>query len=466
MANHRLSQLYSKAPIFVQNIAVSAMGLMLETTRKGGFYIQHRKALASRTGWAESAFMQYQLEQCRELIDYARAHVPYYKQVFGDADISSKTISSLEDMRKVPILSRDMLKNRHTELLSDKYLSSRRISINTTGTTGSPLKIECDKHTRQNNYAFFDNYLESIGVDPGARHIIIGGRLIAPQKNNNPPYWRYSYFQKSLLMSSYHLSDSCMEAYLNKIVSFAPEYIESYPSSIFSIAKYMLMMGKQLECKAIVTSAETLFPEQREVIEKAFNTTVYDQYGCAEMCLFVGQCSHGNYHVRPDYGILELVDDDGNLVKKGEPGKVVCTGFINRVMPFIRYSIGDMATYSEEDSCQCGLETPILKAIQGRIDDTLITRDGRLVGRMSPVLKGFPIKESQYVQYNVGEVDVLIVPDAKFSSDQDIDRIIDAVQLRLGNDCKVNIHLVEKIERGRGGKLKSTVSYVNMTLGD
>jgi phenylacetate-CoA ligase len=375
--------------------------------------------------------------------------------------MSGKEINCLDDLRRLPILSRDEVKRNPSEFFADNYSPSERISLHTTGTSGSPLKIECNKSARQKNYAFFDGYLETIGLNPASRHIIIGGRVIVPPNVKKPPFWRYSYFQKSLLMSSYHLKDIWMDAYIDKIKSFSPEYIESYPSSIYLLAKYILKHNRPLKCKAVVTSAETLSDEQRETIEQAFNTKVYDQYGCAEMCFFVGQCSYGNYHVRPDYGVLELVDDHGNQVEKGRYGKVLCTGFVNSVMPLIRYSIGDIASYSEEESCLCGLDTPILMGIQGRIDDVLLTSDGRPVGRMSPVLKGFPIRESQYIQYKAGEIELLIVPEPEFSRDRDMKQIIESVRLRLGSDCKVSVRMVDSIERGKGGKRKAVISYVN-----
>jgi phenylacetate-CoA ligase len=460
MARERLDLLYYRAPVIIQNIAVTVKGLMLENIRKRGIYNEYKKKIITRSGWAADDFHEYQLEQCRALIKYALQHVPYYQRVYGDLGISADKITRTEDLQHLPILSRATAKKYAKELLSNEYATSKRVAVHTTGTTGSPLRIETNNLFRQKNYAFFNGYLKSIGLDSSAKHIILGGRVIVPQEITKPPFWRYSYFQKSLLMSSYHLSDSYLNSYIDEIESFSPEYVESYPSSIYAIATYMLKIGRRLNCKAIVTSAETLSTEQREIIEQAFNTTVYDQYGCAEMCVFVAQCSHGNYHVRSDYGVLEIVDEEGNLVRKGHPGRVVCTGFINRVMPLIRYSIGDIAVYSDEGYCECGLKTPIIKEIQGRIDDVLLTRDGRAVGRLSPILKGFAIQESQYVQHNIGEVDLFIVPESGFSRDKDVKRVIDAVQMRFGHDGKINVHLVKQIERGQGGKQKSVISHV------
>ena len=446
MADHRLNQIYSKSPTLIQNLAVTIKGLILENTRKKGLYKSYMESVIARGDWSTEQFHNYQLKCFRDLIDYARFNVPYYQKLFSSLGVSSESITCLQDIQQLPILKRDTIKNN----------LSAFISI----TTGSPLKILSSNVARQKNYAFFDGYLKSIGLNPSAKHIIIGGHIIVPRRNSTPPFWRYSYFQKSLLMSSYHLNDKFMDSYIEKIKSFAPEYIESYPSSIYTLAKHILKKGAKLKCKAIITSAETLFPEQREIIEQAFDCTVYDQYGCAEMSFFVGQCSHGKYHTRPDYGLLELVDDSGNPVPVGQPGNVICTGFINRAMPLIRYSIGDVAAYSEDSTCGCGLNAPILKEIHGRADDALIASDGQSIGRMSPVLKGFPIKESQYIQHNAGTVELLIVPDSTFSIDRDIKQINNAVQMRLGEKFQVNIRLVEQINRGKGGKLKAVISKV------
>ncbi len=466
MSESKLDLIYSKAPTFIQNIAVTTKGLLLKNIRKNGLYSDYKKSISSRSNWGAEQFKDYQLKCYQELVDYARLYVPHYRRVFTDLGITSKSISCLEDIQKIPILERSIVKKNAVDFVTEAPSTQNRISLHTTGTTGSPLTVQSSKTARQKNYAFFDSYLESLGLNTDAKHIIIGGRIIVPSNVKTPPFWRYSYFQKSLLMSSYHLHEDYMDTYIDKIESFSPEYIESYPSSIYTLCKHILKKGRQLNCKAVITSAETLFPEQREVIEKALNTTVYDQYGCAEMTLFVGQCTQGNYHIRTDYGSLEIVDDSGVPVGAGQSGHVICTGFINKTMPMIRYSIGDMATLSEFKSCKCGLQTPILKGIQGRIDDLLITSDGKSVGRMSPVLKGFAVHESQYVQHRAGYVDLLIVPDKIFSPERDTPRIISAVQMRLGSDCQVNVKLVDKIKRGRGGKLKAVISHINSISSD
>lgn len=211
--------------------------------------------------------------------------------------------------------------------------------------------------------------------------------------------------------------------------------------------------------RAIITSAEKLHDYQREFIEGFFGVKVFDQYGNAEMSCLIHQCSLRRFHVRADYRLLEILDDQGEAVSVGQPGSMVCTGFINYQMPLIRYRIGDRAVWAS-DGCPCGLQTPIIQEVLGREDDVLIGADGRMVGRMSPVLKGLPILESQYVQHVEGAVTVRIVPADDFVAEKHEPMIVNLVKARLGVDTKVDVCLVDALDYGAGHKLRNVISTV------
>ena len=455
-----IERIYYNLPVVIQNIAVSLKGAMLERIRKGGVYKEEKEKITARSTWSKDQFANYQSDEFHSLFNYVINNVPFYKAWWEENSNYLSTHNNYIDIKSLPITSKEKLKKNVDDYISIELNTSQEVRTQTTGTTGTPLDIISDKTSRQKNYAHYDAYLESLGINPAKKRITIGGRIVVSPENKNPPFWRYSFFQKALLMSSYHLNEENIGIYVKKIKSFNPEYIESYPSSLFTIASYMLKKNIRVHCKTIVTSAETLFPEQREIIEEAFSTKIFDHYGCAEMCVFVAQCKAGQYHVHSDYGVLEILNEANAPVETGTQGRVVCTGFINRAMTFIRYPIGDLATYSDIINCECGLNTPILKEIAGRADDVLYTKDGRVIGRMSPVLKGLPVRESQFIQYNAGELDVLIVPEKKYSNTTDTKRVIKAVQLRMGKDCKVSVQLVDNIPRGSGGKFKSVISKI------
>lgn len=454
MGSHKtIEKLYYKLPVFLQDVVVSVKGWQLEWARRRGIYNACKLQIMQRSNWGREQFNAYQDERLRELLRFAVREVPYYKRILADRVEDDVVCSGLASL---PLLPREVVKNNQDQFVARKGKSG--VVLQTTGTTGSPLTVVSDIEARRRNYAFFDAYLETLGLDPSRKHIVIGGRVVVPPEQAGPPFWRVSRFQNSLLMSSYHISEESSSAYVDEIERYSPDYIESYPSSIYLIARHMCRVGRRVKVRAVITSSETLFRDQREVIEDAFQCSVYDQYGCVEMALFVGQCVSGKYHVRPDYGCLELVDDAGAPVAPGEVGNVVCTGFVNYRMPLIRYVLGDRAIMDPDQDCACGLRTPILSEIQGRMDDLLVTADGRYIGRMSPVLKGLPVKEAQYIQTVPGELLVKVVPDAAFDEGRDIDAITNAIRLRVGDAMRIDIRLVTELERGKGGKLRSVIS--------
>ena len=180
-----------------------------------------------------------------------------------------------------------------------------------------------------------------------------------------PPFWRKNWVMRNTLFSSYHISERNLGAYVDELKKIEPVFIDSYPSAIFSIGKFLLDRGIEagIAPKAIITSSETLLDNQREVIEKAFHSRVFDQYGSAEMVGFINQCEKGSYHINPEYGIVEIIKEDGEPAKDGEPGELVCTGFVNSTMPLIRYKTGDSAIACEDmmplwEGISCGEVNP------------------------------------------------------------------------------------------------------------
>ena len=439
-------KIYSAFPIIFQNFLVSAKGLQLQLVRKKGIYKKERTACRKRRAYSRLALDNYQREMLKSTLSSASLHVPAYAD-YQDA-ISNEGVK----LEKLPILEKESLRSQPTHYVDQTTPS---FTIKTTGTSGTPLVLYCDKQARQRNYAFFDDFIESLGINPNKRHVVLAGKAIVPPEQVRPPFWRYSVFQNALLMSSFHLKNENLKAYVSKINVYKPEYIDSYPSALYFISKYINENKLKMHSpRGIITSSETLLDAQREEIEKAFGCSIYDQYGAAEMCVFIAQCSEGRYHVREDYSYLEFIES-----QQGEDIKeVLCTSFINPVMPLIRYNIGDAVVVSERQSCDCGCNMLIVEKIQGRTDDCIITKTGRVIGRLSPILKGLNIVESQFVQYEKGQLQLNVV--VKDGQDIDEGEIIRVLQERIGNDMDYVVKRVQKISRGGGGKLKNVISKV------
>jgi phenylacetate-CoA ligase len=453
-------RLYSKLPVALQNVVVSLYGLREHTIRYQGIYKQFEKSIEKNVSFSEECQLNFQEQQLRKVLTIAQRHVPYYNELFKKNNVPDVESFKIENLKYIPLLEKQKIRENPKEFLNNTFDSGKLITLNTTGTTGTPLKIKCTPEARQKNYAFFNRFLKSVGINPFDTRATFGGRLIVDYSTINPPFWRYSLFQKNLMFSSFHLTDSNIESYITALQEYKPSLIDSYPSSIYAIADFAQRKGISLSgiTRGIVTSSETLPQHKRSVIENTFGVPVNDQYGAVEMCIFIGQCREGLYHIHSDYSIVEIIKEDGCYAEQGEEGEVVCTGFINTAMPLIRYRLGDCVIPSSK-KCQCGSMFPVIEKIVGRTDDVIITPEGRKVGRLSPVLKGFPIHEAQYVQESVDNVTLNIIKGTNYTPGTDA-LVIDELRKRLGQKMKISINHVDSIKRGKGGKYRTVISNV------
>jgi len=330
----------------------------------------------------------------------------------------------------------------------------------TSGSTGTPMTIHIDKACVQYNYALISLVRSWAGIGLRDSKATFGGRLVVPIQQQAPPFWRYNPTERQLYFSSYHMSAHNLEAYVDKLQEFQPKEIEGYPSSIYNVARYMKEKGRDgVYPTAVITNAEMVLDHQRRDIEEQFQCKVYDYYGTAENLVFAGQCPEGNYHICPDFGIIEVVQND-KRVPPGQAGDLICTGLRNYAMPLIRYRIGDTGILTGE-ICPCGRTWPLLKSVLGRKEDFVVTPDGRLVGRLDPVFKGLKnIAEAQIIQETRERLVVKIVKGGNYTG-QDSQELIEELRKRVGFEMDIQIQFVDAIPRGPAGKFRFVVSNVS-----
>jgi phenylacetate-CoA ligase len=215
------------------------------------------------------------------------------------------------------------------------------------------------------------------------------------------------------------------------------------------------------DLRVAITNAEPLFPHQRQAIEEAFRCPVRETYGMAEIVVDASECDAGALHLWPEVGWVE-VSSGGTLSRLGR-GELVCTGLLNVDMPLIRYRTGDAASVASphaERACACGRRLPTIDGIEGRIDDTLVTHDGRRIGRLDPVFKSrMPIVEAQIIQETLDRVRVRYVPASDFTRECG-EQVIDEIRARLGQ-IEVVLEATDRIPRGANGKFRAVISRVH-----
>lgn len=353
------------------------------------------------------------------------------------------------------MLEKSTVKNSPSDFHSTNFTKNSTTTLSTSGTTGTPLNVLVTKQSVRQNYAFFNLFLRSIGVDEFRRSATFAGRPIVPESSAAPPYWRKNYAMNTLLCSSYHLSEETIPFYIEALESWKPVYIDSYPSAIYEIAAYINAnrVKHSIRLKAVVTSSETLGEHQREAIEKAFHCAVFDQYGCVEMAVMAYQQKDGRYFMPPQYGIAEVLDDDDRPVKPGESGHLVCTGLLNLAMPLIRYRIGDIVKTSKEQM-EGYPYVLFLDSIEGRSDDVVISSSGFRVGRLGPAFKGVKgVSETQIIQKTRTLLQVNLVVSGEYTKATEV-QIRNALMERVGAAMQIRFEYVTHIPREKNGKFK------------
>lgn len=452
-----LDKVYLASPVWAQQMMVMAYGLWWYRRRYGPEFYRLSEEFESHDNWTVDQYRNYQEQQLQKVIQ-AAWHSKYYREVFTQVGITP-ALHPFEALSRIPILSKETLRTRAEDLLTQNPVPKGTVVFKSSGTTGTPTKIYYTQefHALETAVSAMLN-LRWAGVSHRDRRVMLGVRKVCRISQNKPPFWRFSPTENMAYASIYHLSPAYLPYYMEFFRSYKPQIIMGYPSSLSTIARYALEHNDYpAPAKVVVTSAETLTDQMREALEAAWKCKVYDRYGAVEACIFASQCEYGSYHVAPEIGMVEILDSAGKPCPPGEMGEVICTGLRNTLQPLIRYQIGDVARWSKTQACSCGRHTPILESIEGRFEDICFTPDGREMLRFDTVFKGVDsVREAQIVQEKLDKYVIKVIPTEEY--DFHTEELIRAnMGLHVGSAVTVLVEKVESISRTASGKFRAVV---------
>lgn len=432
----------------------TGLGTILTMLFYNSSYKKTYKFAKQMEGWSPEHIQTYQWEQLTVLLKHAYDHVPYYRKLFDAHGISPTSIRSFDDFHQLPLLNKETVQAHGNELKATNYPPHAFEETNTGGSTGFALRFYVEKGVWfAKHLAYLTILLERAGCKVTDKSVQLIGR-------EKP--WEYRPFSRTLVLSSYQMTDENLPVYIKKITRLQPHYFIGYPSAITLLATHLKRLSVELKgIQAIFCFGETIYDWQREFLETYFQCRVHGQYGHREQCVLAGTCEKANcYHVFPDYGYVELIDRNGEpITKEGDSGEIVATGFHTGIFPFIRYKTGDIATYSSRH-CECGRHFPLFKSIEGRVQDFMVSRTHRLVplmGVLQLISKSSAhMKEYQLYQEKEGELILHIVQKEGFSED-DVRMIQENVHKRLGDEFSVSVVSVDAIPRTSRGKYQFLV---------
>lgn len=453
------SRIYKKLPVPLQEYFIAVRSVIRKTVRENALLLSRLSNNIDHNQWLDKGGIQaLQTEKLRIILRKAQSDIPYYRKLFHDIGFDWRDLNDCSQISQLPILTKQTVRENIRLFIPEYPQRLFGFSGQTSGTTGTPLRVYQNLQAVSYERAFQKRLARWAGFVPGRRKIWLRGDMIVSREQNSPPFWRFNTAENQLMMSSYHLSESSLPFYIEKIRDFSPDMISAYPSSIYTMAKYMKNHGMEpLKTGRIITSSETLLSEQKHTIEEMFGCRIYDWYGSFERVCMIATCEHGRYHIMEDYGYTEMIDT------KGDYQQIISTGFNNLFMPLIRYETGDLVFAENTDSfrCSCGRCFRMVKEIAGRNDDYLQFPDGTTYQGLGFLFKGdISILEGQIYQYKDYSVEIRVVPDKDYSS-EDETVILKHARKRLGMEIPVSVRCMQEIPRTKRGKLKSIVSEFN-----
>lgn len=404
------------------------------------------------------------MEKLALVFQNAFENVEYYKDQFKSIGIKSSDdfihTDCFDVLKNLKPIDKSVIKENFDLFLSTKKNISKDY-VSTGGTSGEPFYFYINSDRSAIEWAFMVDQWSRIGFTLHSKRASFRGRKIDGLYVDDPVF-------KERAFSSFRLSDSYLIEVWQYFVSFKPDFVYAYPSAAYIVAKYVKNnhspMPKSL--KGILLGSENIYESQRDFIESVFGVKTYAWYGHSEKLVLAGECEYDrSYHAYPQYGLVEFLNQNNEPARPGELAEIVGTGFINTVMPFIRYRTGDWCVYLDDHCPHCKRNYPIFKNVQGRwTQEMLVGRDFNLIS-MSAInvhSKEFEkVTRFQYYQDQPGKATLKLVPAKGFSQSEE-SKIRHTIQEKLKDTVILGTQIVDDIPNTVSGKFKFIDQRLNI----
>ncbi|MBD3245493.1 MAG: hypothetical protein GF333_00595 [Candidatus Omnitrophica bacterium] len=449
--------LYKKLPQFVKTGLKCGYGALPLRLRVGKEFFRQLNDLEQRQWWTPQELRDYQNERLRALVRHAYAHVPYYRRLFRDCKLAPRDIRSVEDLHKIPLLSKDTVRADPDAFVTRGLDRRNLFAITTSGTTGKVVPVYADYHNEHvigNPYEW--RFYRWAGYNPDDLCAVFRAQF-----DRRKDIYQYNPVQKKVFFSIYDITGKNIFHYYSALRNFPFRFLKGYPAALAELVKGLREAGlsRPFSPRAIFTFAEVLSADQRGNIEEYFNAKIHDWYSMEERNVIACQCGcHRGYHVNSDYGIVEFGKPDPGFSDGAR--EIITTGLSNFVMPFIRYKTEDYG-FPVEGPCPCRRGFPLMYLSGGRKRMYIMDKKGRY-HRIMDYLEAYYeyIAQYQYHQRVPGKVTMCVIPRKTITPREENVMRAHLLQ-RYGEDFEFDFKPVRELDRTASGKTLLVVSSLS-----
>lgn len=413
-------------------------------------------------GRAQVQEIQWQL--LSKLLNHAQQNVPYYREMFRSLGIQSSDVRNLNDFSKLPILTKDIIRERQTDLVREDVPVDSLYKHHSGGSTGVPLTFFRERrYVDIGEAGTFRNWRQS-GWQPGEMVAFFWG---GDKRLYEMPKWQFrlrQHLRRIYQFDPFYSGPEEMDEWLSIWPSVGARIAHGYASTIARFCEHIEKTGKSVTpLRGVFTTAEKLFPKQRETISRVFGCNVYDCYGSSEVQNMATQCSHGRMHVNADFVVLETEQSSPGAESQAKP--LLVTSLWNYAMPFIRYRNEDCGSLIEGD-CDCGNSFALMELNISRVSDNFVLPNGRVVHGefFTHLMYGSEgISTFQFHQTATDHITIWVVPTV--GSDEARQRTLESavaqVKALSPENLTVEVRETDKIPLSSAGKHRFTRSDVS-----
>jgi phenylacetate-CoA ligase len=439
----------------------AVMALSCRANARRG-YLHFSRFLPKSSDFNREQIAEFQTEQLRKTCVSAYENVPYYQSLFREAGFDPYSLREPSELKMLPFLTKQLVQENLSDMVSRKYIKSLLHYTTTSGSTGIPLGQYITGYTTGKEQAFMEYFLYIAGCLPAGRQAILRG-----EKLPDGIIWIERH--DDLILSSFDMSNDNIALYIELIRAKKIEMLRAFPSTAYLLAKYMLeqKIPPIDSLKVIWLASENIYPYIRATLEKAFACKIISHYGHNEnLCLAFEYGYPHVYHLFWQYGYTELINEEGkDATQEGERAEIVATSFDHTAMPFIRYRTSDIAINTLW-RCEAHPEYQCIARIDGRAQDTLITKNGKYISNLFNLHPAIfdNVRQYQLYQDNPAYFVMKIVKSNTYSAiDEEIIR--KELYRRVGDDLGIHFEYCDEIPTTGRGKTRLIDQRLSIPFG-
>jgi phenylacetate-CoA ligase len=402
--------------------------------------------------WDRERLEEYKLDRIRALLAHAQQRVPYYRELFHDHGLNWQDVKTLADFARIPVLSKDTLRDNLDRLKADNFESYKPLRTQTSGTTGRMTVVYRSAYQESFRKAQLWRFWNEFGYDFRDRRVIIVCRNFDP----GSPLCEYDRLENALLINTYHVIRGCRDDIISAIRDFRPKLIWTHPSPLGVLAEHIVTNGLlPIDIPIVATFAEKIYPHVRKSLQQGFPGKYIDYFANRENSFSAWGESNDRFFEVSEYCHME-VDNGADAVTVGN---LITTSLHNYAVPLIRYDPGDVVKWL--GYCDESRPYPMVELLGGRGKDVLVSRDGLTVPYFLAYIdaRNFDkLRKYQIEQLSIDEVVLRIVPAGNYRRDRDESLLLQYAAESFANKFRIRLEYVDDIPLTDGGKYRSVIS--------